>query len=275
MPPVEQSAAAPERAGAAQQLQRQQLDAIGSQTFHLWSIYALIVVVLTAGICALVLPNIFWETSYLRADVRYLPQLLLGFIALIVLFNLYAFEQSRRLRKTREELLEQLERGAVAERLALVDPLTETFNRRYMEKILAAESNRADRRNTKLTLVMADVDDFKDANTKFGHLLGDQILHEVAHLLKSTFRGSDSVVRYGGDEFLIVLPDTDETQALAAIRRLKNAVSEWNASEIVPAYKLAITIGTETYSKGKSIADVLHAADTNMMEQKSARSEVR
>jgi diguanylate cyclase (GGDEF)-like protein len=274
MPPVEQSAAAPDRATATQ-IQKQQLDAIGSHTFHIWSIYALIVVVLAAGICALVLPNIFWENAYLRADVRYLPQLLLGFIALIVLFNLYAFEQSRRLRKTREELLEQLQRGAIAERLALVDPLTETFNRRYMEKILSAESNRADRRNTRLSLVMVDVDDFKDANTKFGHLLGDQILHEVAHLLKSTFRGSDSVVRYGGDEFLIVLPDTDEAQALAAIKRLNNAVSEWNASEIVPAYKLSVTIGTETYSKGQVIGDVLHAADSKMMEQKSARSEVR
>jgi diguanylate cyclase (GGDEF)-like protein len=274
MPPVEQSAAAPDRATATQ-IQKQQLDAIGSHTFHIWSIYALIVVVLAAGICALVLPNIFWESAYLRADVRYLPQLLLGFIALIVLFNLYAFEQSRRLRKTREELLEQLQRGAIAERLTLVDPLTETFNRRYMEKILSAESNRADRRNTRLSLVMVDVDDFKDANTKFGHLLGDQILHEVAHLLKSTFRGSDSVVRYGGDEFLIVLPDTDEAQALAAIKRLNNAVSEWNASEIVPAYKLSVTIGTETYSKGQVIGDVLHAADSKMMEQKSARSEVR
>ncbi len=274
MPPVEQSAAVPDRATATQ-IQKQQLDAIGSHTFHIWSIYALIVVVLAAGICALVLPNIFWENSYLRADVRYLPQLLLGFIALIVLFNLYAFEQSRRLRKTREELLEQLQRGAIAERLALVDPLTETFNRRYMEKILSAEANRADRRNTRLSLVMVDVDDFKDANTKFGHLLGDQILHEVAHLLKSTFRGSDSVVRYGGDEFLIVLPDTDEAQAQAAIKRLNNAVSEWNASEIVPAYKLSVTIGTETYSTGKIIGDVLQAADSKMMEQKSARSEVR
>lgn len=274
MPPVEQSAAAPDRATATQ-IQKQQLDAIGSHTFHIWSIYALIVVVLAAGICALVLPNIFWETAYLRADVRYLPQLLLGFIALIVLFNLYAFEQSRRLRKTREELLEQLQRGAIAERLALVDPLTETFNRRYMEKILSAESNRADRRNTRLSLVMVDVDDFKEANSKFGHLLGDQILHEVAHLLKSTFRGSDSVVRYGGDEFLIVLPDTDEAQAQVAIRRLQNAVSEWNASELVPAYKLSVTIGTDTYSKGKVIADVLQAADAKMMEQKSARLEVR
>jgi len=271
MPPVEQSAAVPDRATATQ-IQKQQLDAIGSHTFHIWSIYALIVVVLAAGICALVLPNIFWESAYLRADVRYLPQLLLGFIALIILFNLYAFEQSRRLRKTREELLEQLQRGALAERLALVDPLTETFNRRYMEKILSAESNRADRRNTRLSLVMVDVDDFKDANTKFGHLLGDQILHEVAHLLKSTFRGSDSVVRYGGDEFLIVLPDTDEAQAHAAIKRLNNAVSEWNASEIVPAYKLSVTIGTETYSKGQVIGDVLHSADAKMMEQKSARS---
>ena len=86
MPPVEQSAAVPDRATATQ-IQKQQLDAIGSHTFHIWSIYALIVVVLAAGICALVLPNIFWENSYLRADVRYLPQLLLGFIALIVLFN--------------------------------------------------------------------------------------------------------------------------------------------------------------------------------------------
>jgi diguanylate cyclase (GGDEF)-like protein len=271
MPPVEQSAAAPDRATATQ-IQKQHLEAIGSQTFHIWSIYALIVVVLAAGICALVLPNIFWETAYLRADVRYLPQLLLGFIALIVLFNLYAFEQSRRLRKTREELLEQLQRGAVAERLALVDPLTETFNRRYMERILAAESNRADRRNTKLSLVMVDVDNFKDANTKFGHLLGDQILHEVAHLLKSTFRGSDSVVRYGGDEFLIVLPDTDEKQVQAAIARLQNAVSEWNASGIVPAYKLSITLGCQTYAKGQVITDVLHAADAKMMELKAARN---
>lgn len=272
MLPIEQPVAPVPEKVVSTQIQRKQIESMGSQTIHLWSIYALLVVVLAAGICALVLPNVFWESAYLRADIRYLPQLLFGFIALIVLFNLYAWEQSRRLNKTREELLAQLERGAIAERLALVDPLTETYNRRYMEKILAAESNRADRKNTKLTLVMVDVDDFKNANTKFGHLLGDQILHEVAHLLKATFRGSDSVVRYGGDEFLIILPDTDESQAQVAVRRLNTAVVEWNASEVVPAFTLSITVGTATYSKGEQIMEVLDTADNRMMEQKSDRA---
>jgi diguanylate cyclase (GGDEF)-like protein len=238
------------------------------EDIHLWSISALVGLVLTASFAALIIPNLAWHVSVLRADARYLPHLLLAFVALILVFNIYVFEQRRKLKWTREELIRQLTRGEVAERLALVDPLTETFNRRYMEQILSKEASRADRTGASLSLLMIDVDDFKAVNTRFGHQEGDHILTEIARLLKNTFRGSDTLVRYGGDEFVVIMPDTSEEQGKCAIARLLRAVEGWNLAGLRPGYHMSVSCGIASYCKGADIAEVLETADQRMYMEK-------
>jgi diguanylate cyclase (GGDEF)-like protein len=251
---------------------RQEIRALEGRDLQLWSIGLLITLVVGAGFIALIWPNVMWHLGELRLDGRYLPQLIFGFAVLIVLFNIYTLKQRRMLQITRDELIHQVIRSEAAERLSLVDPLTEVFNRRYLERVLSQEVSRADRRNTPLAFAMIDVDEFKSANTRFGHLIGDRILTDIAQLLKRTFRTSDMLVRYGGDEFLVLMGDTDEQQAQAAVERLQAQVEGWNRARLIPGYEMKLSCGVAVYSKGADALEVIEAADGRMYESKLHKS---
>lgn len=253
------------------ELQRE-IRGLDDKDLQLWSMGLLVIVVLAAGFAALVLPNVMWNLRILRVDGRYLPQLFFGFVVLIVLFNIYALQRRRLHQRTRDELVRELVRREAAEKLSLVDPLTELYNRRYLDQIMPRELSRADRLGTPLTFLMLDVDNFKSVNTRFGHLRGDRVLSEVAQLLKRTFRTSDTVVRYGGDEFLVVMTETNETQAQPALERLLQQVDRWNRANSGEGFTLSLSCGLAAYSKGENAADVLHAADQRMYVHKARQS---
>jgi diguanylate cyclase (GGDEF)-like protein len=150
--------------------------------------------------------------------------------------------------------------------------LTETFNRRYLDQILPKEVSRADRRESSLALAVIDVDDFKSVNTRFGHPVGDRVLTEVAELLKKLFRASDTVIRYGGDEFLVLMGDTTEQEAEAAVARLHAQVDRWNLTGAIAGYKMGLSCGVAAYSKGANVTEVLQTADDRMYGQKLQKS---
>lgn len=237
------------------------LDGRDSQLF---SIGLLIVLVLAAGFAALVLPNVVWGVKALQVDSRYLPQLFFGFIALIVLFNVYAINQRRMLQSTRDQLVRELIRGEAADKLTMLDPLTEVFNRRYLDHVLGKEVSRADRLGTSLTFLMVDVDGFKSVNARFGHVVGDRILMEVAQLLKKTFRTSDIIVRYGADEFLAILTETNEAQAQSALARLLKQASKWNEANASGGYRMSFSCGLAAYTKGANVNEIIAAADQRL-----------
>jgi diguanylate cyclase (GGDEF)-like protein len=253
---------------------RHEMEALEGRDFQLWSIGLLLLVVVAAGFLSLILPNLMWDLGEMRLDGRYVPQLFFGFIVLVALFNIYALQQRRSLRATRAELLRQLVRSETAEHLALIDPLTEVFNRRYLEKILPKEIKRADRHSESLTMLMIDVDGFKAVNTRFGHVVGDRVLKEVAQILKNTFRTSDTIIRYGGDEFLVLLPEADEEHAQIAVRRLQERVDRWNQANPIPGYRMSLSCGTSAYAKGGRAEEVLASADQRMYEQKERAHQV-
>jgi diguanylate cyclase (GGDEF)-like protein len=105
--------------------------------------------------------------------------------------------------------------------LSMVDPLTGCLLRHYGLATLAAEMRRARRSGLPLSVMMFDLDDFKELNDRYGHLAGDQALVVVGRLLKETLRVSDIRCRYGGEEFLVVLPETNLAGALRAAENLK------------------------------------------------------
>jgi GGDEF domain-containing protein len=189
-----------------------EIDALAARDWQLWSIAALVIVVFAIGFASMVLPNVM-ATAALHSDSKYLPQLFFGLIVLIVLFNIYILDQKRELNRARTQVLRQLAECARAQELAIIDPLTNVFNRRYMEEVIPKEQARADRGHHELSFLIIDCDDFKAVNTRFGHFGGDQYLKDFAQLLKSTFRGSDTILRMGGDEFMVILPETSNPQA--------------------------------------------------------------
>jgi len=247
------------------------LEALSSRDWQLWSICALVIVIIAIGLAAFVVPNLVWIN--LRTDSRYVPQLFFGLITLIILFNVYILEQKRKLNRSRGQLLRELMESARARETALVDPLTGVFNRRYMEEIFPREISKAVRSGTELSLIILDVDGFKDINTEFGHFGGDQYLRDVATLLKKTFRGSDTVLRLGGDEFLIILPETSNKQAVRASERLTWETRWWNQAGHAQ-YELSFSCGVATYRKGMDMKEVLDMADKDMYRVKLERKAI-
>jgi diguanylate cyclase (GGDEF)-like protein len=243
------------------------MEALSTRDWQLWSIGALTLVVIAIGFSAFVLPNLMWAGVALHADHHYMPQLFFGLLTLIILLNIYILDQKRTIDRTRQRLLRELVESAKAREVALVDPLTGVFNRRYMEEVFPREISKAARGGTDLSFVMLDVDGFKDINTRFGHFAGDQYLRDVATLLKKTFRGSDTVLRLGGDEFLVILPETSNKQAQRAAERLLWETRWWNQAGHAK-YELAFSCGVATYRKGMDIKEVLDLADRDMYRAK-------
>jgi diguanylate cyclase (GGDEF)-like protein len=113
---------------------------------------------------------------------------------------------------------------AQLERLSITDGLTSLYNRRHFEERLHEEFRRAQRYADPVSLVMLDLDHFKDVNDRYGHPFGDRVLRETAELLRSSIRDLDMCARYGGEEFAIVLPKTHLQGALAVAERIFRAV---------------------------------------------------
>ncbi len=115
---------------------------------------------------------------------------------------------------------------AELERVTVLDALTGLYNQRYLYDTLRREYNRSDRFNLKLSLIIIDIDNFKDINDTFGHQRGDEIIKEVAKLLQMMLRGYDFAVRYGGDEFIIVLSQNTVIGAHIVAERLRKLIED-------------------------------------------------
>lgn len=118
-----------------------------------------------------------------------------------------------------ERLQEQLREQAIR------DPLTDLYNRRYLQQALASELQLAERRHYPLCVVLIDLDHFKSVNDRHGHPVGDQVLIELANLLRANIRGSDFACRFGGEEFCLVLSDIGQELALTRTQSLLAAFS--------------------------------------------------
>lgn len=149
--------------------------------------------------------------------------------------------------------------------LAIIDSLTDVFVRRYLLERLEEELSRSSRHNTKFSFLMLDIDHFKECNDKFGHLVGDVILKEVARLVKSNVREVDLVARFGGEEFCIGLPDTAKAEAVHVAERIRATIAECLFKAYDEAIKTSISIGVATFpDDANNIQDLIDMADKFM-----------
>ena len=123
--------------------------------------------------------------------------------------------------------------------LTNLDPLTSLMNRRGMEAAFTAEAARSDRHGTSLCIALIDIDDFKRINDSFGHPAGDAALTHIAKVMRATLRPNDVIARVGGEEFMVLLPNSNEQAAFAALNRLLKAVA--NNAVVCGAHRITVT----------------------------------
>jgi diguanylate cyclase (GGDEF)-like protein/putative nucleotidyltransferase with HDIG domain/PAS domain S-box-containing protein len=160
------------------------------------------------------------------------------------------------------DITDQVLNNKRIEFLSYHDSLTELYNRRYYEE----ESSRLDtERNLPISLVMIDVNGLKLTNDAFGHLIGDELLKRVATILKKECRSDDIIARIGGDEFIILLPKTNNFDAKRLVTRIEKTCSEERINEI----QISISMGIETkFSSDQIMRDVFKRAEDNMYKSK-------
>ena len=158
------------------------------------------------------------------------------------------------------------------ERHATTDALTGLGNRRSMQESFPREIARCIEDDKPVALIMVDVDNFKDFNDKFGHIAGDRALTAVAGILKHQFRPHDVLVRYGGDEFAVLLPGIDEETALSVADRVRTAVcgDTTDSGDSLIKIPIKISMGIATLDGPGSLESLIRAADAALYRAKHA-----
>lgn len=163
-----------------------------------------------------------------------------------------------------------------AQKMALIDDLTGLYNARYFQESLEREWKRGERYKTSFSLLFVDIDDFKNVNDMYGHLTGSAILQEVADILKVGIRNVDSVFRYGGDEFTVILPNCSESDAKIVKERLQLMINrhKFSSPDGKPFY-LTASIGVSSYpNDGDKIQQLIESADRSMYQEKTTEASI-
>ena len=257
----------PSMLARTEEIQRE-IQQLSGRDLQLWSIGILITLVLTAGLLALLLPNLVWAQRVILVEHSYLPQLFFGLISMVVLFNIYIMGQKLTLNSTRRALIRELVLNERLESLSLIDPLTQLLNRRAMNQLIPPEVARANRVGGDLCFLTIEIKDLAALSAKFGTLEGDFLLVEFAKILKLVFRGGDIVFREGKEQFLVMMPDTSEQEANFPIQRLRRSVEQWNLTN-QKGYDLNFTYALAPYITGVDFAEVLAAAERKLYQKKN------
>ncbi|WP_167089121.1 diguanylate cyclase domain-containing protein [Massilia frigida] len=186
----------------------------------------------------------------------------------ISLLSMLVSKMRKRLRSQKDELAQALARIQIA---ATHDELTGLANRRHMIALLGEHITRRSRGGPGFAVALADIDHFKNVNDTHGHRVGDEALMTFAHLARVQLRSADLVARWGGEEFLILLPETNPPgEPNRAVERLRAALAMASASDHVPDLRIAFSTGLTRYIDGEPIDDMIERADRALYAAKDA-----
>jgi diguanylate cyclase (GGDEF)-like protein len=236
---------------------------IQTRNWWSWSNTVVIVLLLTGTIVSFTLPTLLREDEFLEFNVNLAVR---GLVGLVLLFNVYSLWQQFRIKDLCAEIQQKQASSEALYRMAMFDPLTGLYNRRFAEPRVEAEVNRCQRKGTALTLLLLDLDSFKQINDSHGHPVGDAVLRAFAEHISRAIRGSDLAVRLGGDEFMLLLPECDTHQLHHVLDRLVAFKAEI-AGKMVP---VEFSAGWKEYELGQTSKELIEAADRALYENKRA-----
>jgi diguanylate cyclase (GGDEF)-like protein len=173
--------------------------------------------------------------------------------------------------KQLEDRNDQLNRAIEQLNVAVMtDPLTGLHNRRYMTQAIEQEKLRFKRTQRPFTLVISDIDHFKGVNDTYGHECGDEVLKQVSRTIRGLLRDQDHVARWGGEEFLMMLPETNLNGATLVADRIRLAVAETDTSCANHEVKVTMTFGVAEFANIVSVDEIIRNADSALYDGKEA-----
>ncbi len=241
-----------------------ELRRIEKRDWWLWGYSIFVILLLVFAVVALALPAVRQG-----ADTIFrikMAEVVFALIGLVVIFNIYAISQQILIKRLRRQLAEKQGHSDLLRNLAMVDPLTGLYNRRFAEQRLAAEVARSERKGHPLSVLTLDLNNFKQINDTYGHPAGDHVLLEFATRLNSVVRGSDLAVRLGGDEFLVLLPECTLEQLQLVLVRFGSLEVNWQGQKI----PVTFSAGWKQYEMGERPEQLLARADESLYATKRA-----
>ena len=210
-------------------------------------------------------------TAYIN-DYSYEEIINLGASDLV--FKPFRFEELllrlKRVLKERQFAKERIRMLGKLEKLAITDGLTKLYNLRHFYNQLEVEIGRFSRYNHPLSLLLLDLDNFKVYNDSYGHLEGDKVLVRISQIIKSCLRKIDSAYRYGGEEFTVILPETNGQKANNVAQRIRTAVElESFYPEPGKAVSITVSVGVTEYFKNEKLSTFIQKADQAMYNAKA------
>jgi len=151
------------------------------------------------------------------------------------------------------------------------DPLTELLNRRGFQEVFDVELERARRADQPLSLIVGDLDRFKRVNDVHGHAAGDELLRRVAEVLRGAVRPTDRLYRWGGDEFLLLLPGARAADARRRVEELVASANQSLPTDLAERLALELSLGAAEFAGGEALEPAVSRADAAMYEEKSRR----
>lgn len=174
---------------------------------------------------------------------------------------------ARHYEKSRAEAYACLEeRNAELQRIAITDGLTQLHNRSHLDAVLDSEVQRAQRHNTELSVLILDTDHFKVLNDSYGHLVGDQVLIELSELLREKIRATDILGRWGGEEFMIIAPNTDAEGAVELAEKIRVATAKHRFTD--EHLHLTISVGVAEFNQQDTLISIVRRADEGLYQAK-------
>lgn len=219
---------------------------------------------LASAVVLLLYPAIRWGLSHIEIRRGPLAQLVVGLAVVVVLETIYLVSKQKEINELRNFLISTQSFAMVHSSEYPQDPLTGAFDRRALPEILEREREWVHRYRIPLCLVLLDVRGFSEVNQSEGHMAGDVVLKELAGALKTLARQSDTVLRYGSDQFLCLLPRTDLAGGNGFVRRAHDALKK--STRLA---SLAIDSGIGVYKPGQDADRLLADVEQNLAETKS------